>query len=773
MRNELTNIFPEAEVLLDGFHWITRWKNAFSCGKDHISFKVFFSIMSFAVYSPDMNSFLKLLNNVSLEEFDLIDSSELEAKLMKKIKNVTKCGKGKIATKIQSKEHLQSRIITVTNCFKELATVNKWVLNEEKFNACLKRQLSHLDCLSKQTVEHQVLSTHAGINYERATGACEALNAAINALLRKFSHLSPKYLHALILRLVEWTNAKKDCQKYCLTGLKAPILQAEVVLQLNSLSQHLLGIQLVPNVTVQPLNCDEVFFGVESRPLSCDLSRLHRHAFNSGLEDVNLLKKLSQTQTINREAPTFKLNNEKWLSTLCHPFKLPMHFNSKEKEFFQIWKRSLDYTPENNLGKVFMDWSLEILRTNNCADWMKPKEATHFRAFFTSSKKEIVRPRESASIIANALRNLVGTLPSFATVCRKPIDEQEFYMTRIVQDSQVPIFNEYFKANKVLPLMTHAPLRPEVQRELKYIETNVKLGRIRRKYPHINWRLVCCKCGKSKAVQHTRASGFGVNCSYPRAALPEEHLRRSYPKSAPKRDPKGVPKKHEKPAEVKLQNKNENTVRFSQDSCKVKRFKPAEVKPQRINESTVRSSQGTSKVKRYKPAEVNAPSREINSLLPGQLVTNFAIDDYLALVQKAIKKEDVLILPTTYYNFAFRKDFAEAKNVFQNAVRRFKKSKGALQRFLIPCWKSSHWYFIEVNIRRRKMNCYNSLDGSSYNHAEDYELLKSCLFYQNISDNETYETSEDFSRKQGNSVDCGVFTIEGGNSALIQRYSIE
>jgi len=116
-------------------------------------------------------------------------------------------------------------------------------------------------------------------------------------------------------------------------------------------------------------------------------------------------------------------------------------------------------------------------------------------------------------------------------------------------------------------------------------------------------------------------------------------------------------------------------------------------------------SQDTFKVKRYKPAKVNAPSREINSLLPGQLDTSFAIDDYLALVQKAIK-QDVLILPTNY-SFVFRKDFVEAKSVFQNAARKLKKSEGAVQRFLIPCWNSSHWYFIEVNTRRREMSCYN------------------------------------------------------------------
>mmetsp|Transcript_4142 Transcript_4142/g.5082 ORF Transcript_4142/g.5082 Transcript_4142/m.5082 type:complete len:90 (+) Transcript_4142:1771-2040(+) len=47
------------------------------------------------------------------------------------------------------------------------------------------------------------------------------------------------------------------------------------------------------------------------------------------------------------------------------------------------------------------------------------------------------------------------------------------------------------------------------------------------------------------------------------------------------------------------------------------------------------------------------------------------------------------------------------------------------------------------------------------NHAEDYEFLKSSLVYQNISDNETYEISKECSRKQDNSVDCGVFTVEG------------
>ena len=730
LRNELTNIFPEAKVRLDGFHWLQRWQTAFTCGKDHLSFKVFYCLMSFAVYAPDRKAFSQLVNEADIHAFAAEHNlDDLEVSLLKKIRKVTKVGK--LTTTIQLEDGLRLRINVVVNAFKRLCQINDWKLDENRFEVCFKKQLRHLRCLSDPAQGPQTLTTLRKIDYMRATGRCEAFNATINHLLRKFSHISPQYLHSLILRLVEETNARKDVLKYGLTGLRSPILQSEVVSQLNSITHHLFQAKLISGIEVQPLNCNAVYFGVESRPPSCNLVKLRRYAHACQVDDKTLLRKLGQQQSIDRDIETYNLPSSKWIQKICAPFKVPMPFNSKEKEYFSLWRRCLDYKLENNLDKASMDWSLQILRSENTMEWMKPKEANHFRKFLkASSSKQILRPAETSTIVGNVLSELSLSLTDFAHVGNKL--QKPFCMSEVKSKPRVPVFFEYTEANKILPLMAYAPLRPnKVPATEEYIQSNLKLYRIRKQFPAINWRIVCCNCGKRKSGQHTKTSGFGVNCRFARATLRVSQLTRLYPKSSTTRV-----------REVKQEHVRE--TKFAPQKKKPKKEPKCEVEFHSCSE--VQDSTIT--------PQVTVPVEEqISCLLPGEQITNFVVDDYVELVQHKEHRNDAAILPSYYFSFECPME------TFNHALKKFGKSTDSIERYYIPCLKDTHWYFIEVKPRAKTMVCYNSLDGAGYNHKKDFELVSKGFSDLGVGEKNAYSFSENCTRRQGNQFDCGAFML--------------
>ncbi|KAF0758383.1 sentrin-specific protease 1-like [Aphis craccivora] len=145
--------------------------------------------------------------------------------------------------------------------------------------------------------------------------------------------------------------------------------------------------------------------------------------------------------------------------------------------------------------------------------------------------------------------------------------------------------------------------------------------------------------------------------------------------------------------------------------------------------------------------------------VPGAWLTDTIIEQYFQLLIKSCNNNNIYICNSYFLIELQNRGYDEFVERFMNGIRLLNYSK-----MLIPTHVGDHWVLIVVEIKEKKILCYDSLDYYKY-IFKMMENLRTFLDQKYFMQQEGYSSSSSSieigsgdSPKQNNSSDCGVFT---------------
>ena len=513
LKKKLEQIFVGATVKLDGFHWIKRWRKAFSCSRNHKVFRWFIRSIASAVYAVEASELLSGCN--SEDEVDEAENfRDIFEREIRKLQKVAT-----LQTIIPAVAELENRVKKTVSLLRDVVvklglTGDKRILSDD-FEAVVKKQMTHVlnGCLSDDSTGADL---NVGNTLGRSTCGNESLHASLNLWCYPHTHFGLSKFNQIIISHAEAWNARIDCYRY--KKFPTPLLYSERVSELNCVFTSL---NLPPpfDSHLIPIDDTKVFMGTDARPPELDGHNLIQHAKNNDIELNDNTFDLLQNQGGRTES-------------VFAPFSKPSEFTQNEKRTFKQFVDDLPYiVNKENISRLTKDWNLFSLESNTAS----AKVAQQVKQYWENLTKD----KEEEETLYDLVRNDLEALSNYLTTGLQIVQKKQRlnHSIKVVREAK-PVnlrkFLDYKEQVKILPLSRLAPLKPKdalTQEHLlnACLTMHLSLRKIRTRHSSIAWRRVCVNCGKSKR-SHGKTEGFGEKCKRTRLPLNVLDLKIKFPK---------------------------------------------------------------------------------------------------------------------------------------------------------------------------------------------------------------------------------------------------